>query len=138
VVFDNFHEARTPSAQRAALAQGLEEIPEGSTVIVLSRSDPPPEFARLIASRRIAQIDETALRCTPDEAEAILGSKHAERTDLQRIQRQSRLGGRAAAARAPEPRHATLDESGRRQDAIFQYFAGEIFTARLRTSASSC
>jgi len=89
VVFDNFHEPRTLSEQRAAFAQGLEEIPEGITLIVMSRSDPPPEFARLVASRRIARIDEVELRCTANEAEAILGSKHLDRQNLQRIQQQS-------------------------------------------------
>jgi len=130
VVFDNFHEARTPPAQRAALAQGLEEIPEGAHVMVLSRSDPPPEFARLLASRRIARIDESALRCTEEEAEAILGSRHAERKELQRIQRQSD-GWVAALVLLREHLsrdHAALDDSlGEGKDAIFQYFAGEIF-----------
>src|SRR5262245_42319282 len=45
LVLDNFHEARTSEQDRAALAQGLEEIPEGVTLFVLSRTDPPPEFA---------------------------------------------------------------------------------------------
>src|SRR5207249_213689 len=46
LVFDNFHEPRTSPEQRAAFAQGLDEIPEGITILVLSRSDPPAEFAR--------------------------------------------------------------------------------------------
>ncbi len=130
IVLDNFHEAPTQPDQRAALAQGLEEIPEGITLIVVSRSDPPPEFARLVASRRIARIDEAALRCTAQEAEAILGGKHSEQDDLQRIQRQS--GGWVAALvllREHLSRHGgTLDETlGEGKDAIFQYFAGEIF-----------
>ena len=73
VVFDNFHEPRTRPEQRAAFVQGLDEVPEGITVIVMSRADPPAEFARLVASRRIARIDEAELRCTPEETEAILG-----------------------------------------------------------------
>ena len=89
VVFDNFHEPRTRREQRAAFAQGLEEVPEGITVIVLSRSDPPPEFARLVASRRIARIDEAELRCTPEEAEAILGKTNLDAQTLQQIQQQS-------------------------------------------------
>ena len=37
LVFDNFHEATTDSQQRAAFAQGLEEVPpEGISIIVLS------------------------------------------------------------------------------------------------------
>ncbi len=134
LVFDNFHEAETPSAQRAALAQALEEIPDGSNIVVLSRSDPPAEFARLAANLRIARIDESALRCTEEEAQAILGSKHAERADLQRIQQQSE-GWVAALVLLREHlsrEHAALDESlGEGKDAIFQYFAGEIFNGAL-------
>jgi ATP/maltotriose-dependent transcriptional regulator MalT len=77
VVFDNFQEMRAQPEGRVAFAQGLEEIPEGITLIIISRTDPPPEFARLVASLRIARIDPAALRCTPEEAEAILGSQHS-------------------------------------------------------------
>jgi LuxR family maltose regulon positive regulatory protein len=130
VVFDNFHEAPTQPEQRTAFAQGLEEIPEGITIIVVSRSDPPPEFARLVASGRIARTDEAALRCTPQEALAILGGKLPSPDDLQRIQRHSE-GWVAALILLREhlSRHdAALDETlGEGKDAIFQYFAGEIF-----------
>jgi ATP/maltotriose-dependent transcriptional regulator MalT/DNA-binding SARP family transcriptional activator len=130
LVLDNFHEARTAPAERAALAQGLEEIPEGVTLVVLSRTDPPPEFARLVASRKIARLDESALRCTPEEAAAILGSKHVTSNEMQRIQAQSD-GWVAALVLVREHLSragATLDESlGEGKDAIFQYFAGEIF-----------
>ena len=132
VVLDNFHEARTTPEQRAALAQGLEEIPEGLTLVAVSRTDPPPEFARLMASGRIARVDEAELRCTSDEAESILGGRHLAAPDLQRIQRQS--DGWVAAIvlmREHLRRHgsaedAALDEG---KDAIFQYFAGEIFNS---------
>ncbi|MEO8676715.1 MAG: BTAD domain-containing putative transcriptional regulator [Casimicrobiaceae bacterium] len=134
LVFDNFHEAQTPPAQRAALAQALEEIPDGSNVIILSRSDPPAEFARLAASLRIARVDESALRCTAEEAQAILGTKHAERGDLQRIQQQSE-GWVAALVLLREHLsrdNAALDDSlGQGKDAIFQYFAGEIFNGAM-------
>jgi ATP/maltotriose-dependent transcriptional regulator MalT len=121
---------RREQPSSAPRSREFEELPEGITIIVVSRSDPPPEFARLVASRRIARIDEAALRCTPQEAEAILGSQHLERQDLQRIHRQS--DGWVAALvllREHLSRHgAALDESlGEGKDAIFQYFAGEIF-----------
>src|SRR5207248_9132249 len=61
VVFDNFQEMRAQPQGRAAFAQGLEEIPEGITLMVLSRTDPPPELARLVASRRLARIDAIEL-----------------------------------------------------------------------------
>jgi ATP/maltotriose-dependent transcriptional regulator MalT/DNA-binding SARP family transcriptional activator len=130
VVFDNFQEMRVQPAGRMAFARGLEEIPEGITLIVLSRTDPPPEFARLAASRRITRIDATELRCTPEEGEAILGNRHLDREELARVQQQSD-GWVAALVLLREhlsQRGAPLDESlGKGKEAIFQYFAGEIF-----------
>src|SRR4029453_4863373 len=132
VVFDNFHDADTTPGQRAAFAQGLEEVPERITVIVISRANPPPEFARLVASGRIARIDEAELRCTEKEAEAILGSQPVDPSQLLRIQRESD-GWVAALVLLREHlrrRGATLDETlGEGKDGVFQYFAGEIFNA---------
>jgi hypothetical protein len=121
---------RVRTEGRTAFAQGLEEIPEGITLVVVSRTDPPPEFARLAASLKIAHIDPAELRCTAEEAEAILGSQKLDREHLQRIQQQSD-GWVAALVLLREHlsrRGAALDESlGEGKDAIFQYFAGEIF-----------
>ena len=132
IVFDNFHEADATPEQRAALAQGFEEVPDKITIIAISRADPPPEFARLVASGRIARIDETELRCTEGEAQAILGSQPVDPAQLSRIQRESD-GWVAALVLLREHlrrRGATLDESlGNGKDAIFQYFAGEIFNS---------
>lgn len=130
VVFDGFQEARADHEHRAAFAQGLEEIPEGITVFIVSRTDPPPEFARLVAGRRVGRIDEAALRCTPDEAHAILGAQALDERVVRRILRQSD-GWVAALVLLREHLSrdgAALDESlGEGKEAIFQYFAGEIF-----------
>jgi ATP/maltotriose-dependent transcriptional regulator MalT/DNA-binding SARP family transcriptional activator len=130
LAFDNFHEADMLPEQRAAFAQGLEEVPEGVNVVVISRADPPPELARLVATGHVARIDEAELRCTDDEAEAILGRTPFDREQLARIQRDSD-GWMAALVLLREHAHrrgAALDASlGEGKDSIFQYFAGEIF-----------
>ncbi len=132
IVLDNFHEARATSDQRIALAQGFEEIPEGICVVVVSRGEPPPEFARLAASRRIARIPAESLQFTPDEAQAMLASAALEPGTLKSIQRQSD-GWVAALVLLREHLSrpgAVLDQSfGDGKDAIFQYFAGEIFNS---------
>ncbi|HEX4885449.1 MAG TPA: hypothetical protein VFX05_15005, partial [Casimicrobiaceae bacterium] len=130
IVLDNFHEARSSPDQRFAFTQGLEELPEGINIVVLSRSDPPPEFARLVAGRRIARVDASELRCTADEADALLGNLPVAADDLARIQRQS--DGWAAALvllreHLSRPNATVEDSLGEGKDAIFQYFAGEIF-----------
>ena len=130
VVLDNFQEAAAPPVQRAAFAQGLEEIPEGITLVITSRTGPPDEFARLVAGRRIARIDPAALRFTADEAQAMLASRRLDARDIDRIHRRSD-GWVAALVLLREHLSrpgAALEESlGEGRDAIFQYFAGEIF-----------
>jgi LuxR family maltose regulon positive regulatory protein len=130
VVFDNFHDAQGTPEQRTALAQGLEEVPDEVTVIVISRAEPPAEYARLAARGRIARVDEEELRCSDDEAQAILGAQHVDAQEFTRIQRESD-GWVAALVLLREHlrrRGATrTDLLGKGKDAIFRYFAGEIF-----------
>ncbi|MEP7206325.1 MAG: BTAD domain-containing putative transcriptional regulator [Casimicrobiaceae bacterium] len=130
IVLDNFHEARATTDQRAALAQGLEEIPEGVRVVVISRGESPPEFARLVASQRLARVPAASLNFTPDEAEAMLAKTAAPSAAIRRIQRQSDGWAAALVLMREHLRRpgAVVDESlGDGKDAIFQYFAGEIF-----------
>lgn len=133
LVLDNFHEARTQPEQRLALAQGLEEMPEGATLIVVSRTDPPPEFARLAAGQRIARLDAAALRCTAEEAGAILAAADIPAAQVERVQRQAD-GWVAALVLWREHLHGVpggdVDEVllGSGRDAVFAYFAGEIFS----------
>ena len=108
---------RRPSSARHSRRDSTRS-PTGSRSSSISRADPPPEFARLVASGRIARIDETELRCTEDEAQAILGGQPVDREQLLRIQRQS--DGWVAAlvllarALSPPRRHARRI-AGRRQ-----------------------
>ena len=130
IVLDSFQDARTTPELRGAFAHALEEVPDGITVIAISRSDPPHEFARLGASRRVARIEPSALACTPEEAEAMLAGQELDEQAVARITRHSN-GWVAALVLLREHMSradATLDESiGEGKDAIFQYFAGEIF-----------
>ncbi len=130
VVLDNFHEADPPPEQRGAIAQGFEEIPENTHVIVISRGDPPPEFARHVASGRVARVDEGELRCTSDEAQAMLGAQAVDREQLALIHTKTDgwMAGLVLLREHCRRHGATLDASlGEGKDAIFQYFAGEIF-----------
>ena len=131
IVLDSFQEAKTGRELRGAFAHALEEVPDGITVIAISRSEAPQEFARLGASRRVARIEPSALACTPDEAEAMLAGNELDEQAVARITKQSN-GWVAALVLLREHMSragATLDESiGEGKDAIFQYFAGEIFS----------
>ena len=130
-VFDNFHDARTDAGQRAAFAQGLEEVPpDGISIIVVSRANPPPEFARLVAGTRFVRLDGAALRCTEEEAAGIIGNVGSDL--VQRVNRQNDgwMVGLVLFREHLKGAGSTVEQSlGEGKDAVFQYFAGEIFNA---------
>ena len=130
IVLDNLHEAGGSSEARAAFATGLEEIPVGVNVIVISRPEPPAEFARLVANQTIVRVGAEELRFTRDEAARLLGTDGELAADaLDTVYRRS--DGWAAglilmrehATRGP----AGPDDGGlATPEAVFAYFAGEI------------
>ncbi len=132
LVLDNLHEAGGSAEARAALATALEEIPPGINVIVLSRVDPPPEFARLVANQTIAQVGAEDLRFTRDEAARLLaadGELAPEAFDSVYRRADGWAAGlilmREHATRGP----AGPDDGGRATpEGVFGYFAGEILS----------
>ncbi len=126
VVFDNLQEAEGSAEARAAV---LEEIPVGVNVILVSRLEPPPAFARLVANQTLARIGPEALRFTREEAAALLDGAG----DAAVVERAwARTDGWAAGLilmREQIHRGAALAERGdpMTPDAVAAYFAGEIF-----------
>ena len=130
LVLDNLHEAGGSGEARAAFATGLEEIPVGVNVIVISRPEPPPEFARLMANQTIARVGAEELRFTRDEAARLLGGDGELAADaLDAVYRRSD-GWAAGLVLMRE--HATRASTGpddggtATPEAVFAYFAGEI------------
>ncbi|MGE5794696.1 MAG: BTAD domain-containing putative transcriptional regulator [Bacteroidota bacterium] len=131
LVLDNLHEAGGTSEVRAAFATGLlEQIPVGVNVIVISRTEPPPEFARLVANQTITRIGAEELRFTRDEAARLLATDGELPADaLDAVYRRS--DGWAAGLilmREHATRAAARPDDGGRAtpEGVFAYFAGEI------------
>ncbi|HHH36691.1 MAG TPA: hypothetical protein ENK48_07670 [Gammaproteobacteria bacterium] len=80
LVLDNFQDVGDHTDTHAMLAVACEEIPQGCNVVVVSRTAPPPRFARLRATQRLKEIAWAALRFTVDEELAI-----ARRLDPRRL-----------------------------------------------------
>ncbi|MBI5587012.1 MAG: hypothetical protein HY889_01445 [Deltaproteobacteria bacterium] len=70
LVFDNYHEVGGSIFHRI-IKDGLEVVPEGVSVIFLSRSGPPAEFTRLRVSGAMEVVDRDELDLTAEEARAI-------------------------------------------------------------------
>ena len=58
---------------------GAEEIPDGINLICLSRTEPPPAFARHASTGRLATIEWQDLRLTLEETAADRGGQTANR-----------------------------------------------------------
>jgi ATP/maltotriose-dependent transcriptional regulator MalT len=105
-------------------------VPEGITIIAISRAEPPAELARLVAGGRIARIDEAELRCTRTKRTRCWEASPSIRSFSPASSAKATAGSRRSFLLREHLRRrgATLDESlGNGKDAIFQYFAGEIF-----------
>jgi LuxR family maltose regulon positive regulatory protein len=133
VVFDDYHEVSPASPLNDLLQYGLEEIPETGNVIVVSRTEPPEQLARLRANGLLHVIAPDALGLTVEEIKGIAQSRGtAELSDED-------IGGLADRTQGWTAGLVLMLESqtsGARHDKalcqtepqlVFGYFAGEIF-----------
>jgi ATP/maltotriose-dependent transcriptional regulator MalT/DNA-binding SARP family transcriptional activator len=133
VVFDNYQEVASDSPLHEVVAAALAEIPEGGRVIVVSRAEPPPAFARHRAQRMIALLDWPELRFTPAEAIALVQKLAPGRWSRQTIRSiHESVDGWAAGLvlRLEQARSEAAASTGPTQpssEVLFDYFAGEIF-----------
>jgi LuxR family maltose regulon positive regulatory protein len=129
IVLDNYQEVSAVSALHEALSHGFSSIPEGISVIVLSRLFPPKEFARLCASETIFFVEWEDLRLRENESKE-LAKLHARKSFSAKAFQDlhERTAGWAAGVVLltqrgtgimDEQRSATFEE-------VFDYFAGEI------------
>ncbi|HVJ20082.1 MAG TPA: BTAD domain-containing putative transcriptional regulator [Polyangiaceae bacterium] len=130
LVFDNAQDVPRPSAFDAVLRIATLELPEGGRILVLSRSEPPPELARLQTERGMVQLSWPELRLTAGETKTIasrwrstsLASKLHQATGgwaagLELMLQRARL----SPGQLQRPRLAD-------EQAVFDYFAAEIFS----------
>lgn len=131
LVLDNYQEVPADQRFHAVVAQAVDEIPRGITVIVVSRRDPPDACARLIANENVSFIQWEDLRLTPQEARAI----SAKRTSLteQEFDTLYRASDGWAAGLTLMlerlKRNGIVPEAvaAETREAVFNYFAGVIF-----------
>lgn len=70
-VLDNYHHLAAGSAFHAAIDIAISELPPSQTLIVISRTSPPPVLARALANHCIGKIQWSDLRLTVEEIAAI-------------------------------------------------------------------
>jgi len=132
VVFDGYQEVPAFSQFHALMRDALAELPRGGSAIVISRGDPPPEMARLRASRAVAMLGWEDLRLTREETVSIARQRRPKLPPEALDQLYARTQGWAAglvlmleqsgvSAAIAEPPDLSSSQL------VFDYLAGEIF-----------
>lgn len=68
IVFDNYQEAPEGSVLHEILSNGIEAMPEGVNIFILSRVGPPSAFARLVVNHSIEVLESSDLLLSRQEA----------------------------------------------------------------------
>ena len=131
IALDNYQEVSAEKAFHRLIAHAVEEVPRGITVIAISRRDPPDCYARLIANENAQVVDWDDLQLTIEETRLIVEAKAPDGRpeEIERLHRQS--GGWAAGLTlildGYRKSERTLPELPTGRDAVFGYFAAQIF-----------
>jgi len=131
LVLDNFQEIEGDSPICAALAACLDEIPEQLRGIVISRTDPPPAFARARVNGLIARIGWESLQLSRQETAAIAMTKGIRDPHAISAMHKHTCGWMAGVVLMAESMSKNSGISGiddtPPMDTLFDYFAGQVF-----------
>ena len=132
LIVDNYQDVPAQAPLHGVIATALEELPEGVGCVLVSRFEPPQEFARLIGNQAIGLIGWNELRLTEAEATAVAGA-HAITSKAAITACHRRSGGWVTGlvlmlnqARRAAP---SADVPSASPESTFNYFATVLFDA---------
>ncbi len=131
VVLDGFHEIATPGPMHEVLLEAIREMPPDGCLVIISRGDPAPAFARVRANGQLAVLDWDDLRLTKEELAGLLKQRRLPAGVDEVAELHERTQGWAAGLvllleqRDPGTPIPSLPDQASRQ-VIFDYLAGEI------------
>jgi LuxR family maltose regulon positive regulatory protein len=131
LALDNYQEVSAEKTLHRLIALAAEDVPAGMTLIAISRRDPPDCYARLIANENVQLVDWDDLQLTLEETRLIAEAKGSvgRPEEIERLHHQS--GGWAAGLTlildGYRKNEMPLSEIPAGRDAIFAYFAAQIF-----------
>lgn len=134
VVFDDYQNVLLESGFHEVFAQALEIIPQGVTVVILSRSEPPVAMARLCANNAVARLNSNDLHMTVDETSELAKTQTGQALSADYVQAlHTRTEGWAAGiilltawSSGANPNLGELDRQV--SGTVFDYFASQIFS----------
>lgn len=133
VVFDNYQEVPVDSSLHSVMRDAMAEVPEGCTVVVISRSKPPPILARLRANGLVGIIDWKDLRLTPMESRSIIrlkGRKGLPRSTVQMLYQKTQGWAAGLVLMLEHSGFEHIEASSvstSTPESVFEYFGEEIF-----------
>ncbi|MEA3385269.1 MAG: BTAD domain-containing putative transcriptional regulator [Thermodesulfobacteriota bacterium] len=133
LVFDNYQELPASSPFHKIFHKGLSKIPEGLTVILISRTYPPQVLVRLLANNQMTLLGWNQLCLTSEESEGIIRLRQQVKvTGETTLYLHGTTGGWAAglALLLEKAKRGGIDLQllcKRVPEEIFAYFATEIF-----------
>lgn len=133
VVLDNYQDVPSDSGFHEMINNGMDAIPEGINVVVLSRSEPPSRLVRLRANNKLSLLGWNDLSFTLEECRVFLKSKDGSALPEEEVKRlHDKTNGWAAGlmlitemAKTKEIQYPLISELS--HEAVFNYFANEIF-----------
>ncbi|HUQ73835.1 MAG TPA: BTAD domain-containing putative transcriptional regulator [Burkholderiales bacterium] len=133
LVLDNYHEVAEGAALHAVLRDGLAALPSGFVTIVLSRTPPPPELARLVANGEVGLVGWEDLQLTLEEVKGIERLRKRDRrgfASAEELHRRTQgwAAGLMLLLEQTVPDGAARPLADSNAQALFDYFAGEIFS----------
>jgi len=85
IVFDNCQDLPEASSFHTILLNGLGRVSPGISIILISRTAPPPAYARLRANAQMGMLGWDDLRLSYEETERIVRMKYSEAADKDTI-----------------------------------------------------
>jgi DNA-binding SARP family transcriptional activator len=133
LVLDNYQELTDGSRLHEVLRLALETLPRSCRAMVISRRDPPLPLARMRATGGMTFVESEALRLSLEETSGIARAKIAKRVPAEQARAlHAATEGWAAGVvlmleRPAGEGGASAAPSGATPQALFDYFASEIF-----------
>ncbi len=134
LIFDNFQEIPEDSLLAELMAIFLHELPARCRVIILSRKQPPPCFARMKIAGTLQVLDPDSLLFTPEEIGGLMSLYGIIGEQENCIDYLAHTTAGWAAGLTLLLKEQSWKDCSRRQDdeldnqELFDYFAGVIFT----------
>ena len=133
LVFDNYQEMPADALIHEIFQQMASVVPEGIRIVIISRTGPPPPFARLIANNRLLSLTAADLRFSEKESQQLIHENSGENIAPETAgELHARTQGWAAGLvllleMAKNSGSGIIGVDRQPPEEIFHYFAGELF-----------